>query len=633
MWRKYPFGEEEVCCVKTRISFVDSVWELFGPLLQGVRIVLIHDVIVQDPERLVERLSSNRVTRLVLVPSLLRALLENVSDLQERLPDLNLWITSGETLSDDLYLKFCEVLPRCRLLNLYGSSEVSADVTACDLTSDKSRDRVSIGRPIDNTKVYILDQHQNLSPIGVPGELYVGGDGLAREYFSRPDLTAERFVRNPFENDSGSRLFKTGDRARYWPNGEIEFLGRVDHQIKIRGFRIEPAEVETALREHPLVKDGIVLAHENENLIAYVVPTRGEELATQDISGWQELQDERVSEWEHIWDETFVDGKQQIKDQTCNTAGVISSYTGDPIPEIEARDWVEHAAQRVRSLKPDCLLDIGCGLGRILFRVAPLCSEYWGMDFSKPALDYVKENLHLLGEHHSKIKLIQGSASDIDKVAERRFDTIVLNGIVQYFPSIEYLRKVLEEAVSHVKPGGHIFLGDVRGLPLLDAFHFSVILSQVRDEMSRDQLREIVIRNVIQEKELVIDPQFFTLLKESIGRISNINVLLKRGRHQNELTRFRYDVILQIDAGDAVEKPCSWIDWEENKLTLAVVRERLQGGLGALNIKNVPNYRTLPELIAAADVLHCRGPGTAKELRSLLNDIRASTIHPEDFWE
>ena len=231
MWRAYPFKKDDVCCLKTRISFVDSVWEIFGPLLHGIKVVLIPDEIVQDSTRLVESLGSHRITRLVLVPSLLRAILENVKDLGNRLPKLNLWITSGEALSDELFKKFRVSLPECRLLNLYGSSEVSADVTSCELTLDKSRDRVTIGRPIDNTRIFILDQNKNPMPVGVPGEIYAGGTGLARGYLRRENLTAERFVKIKVGNEEALDVFRTGDLGRFLANGEVEYLGRADSQI------------------------------------------------------------------------------------------------------------------------------------------------------------------------------------------------------------------------------------------------------------------------------------------------------------------------------------------------------------------------------------------------------------------
>ena len=277
MWRSYPFNQEDVCSLKTRISFVDSVWELFGPLLQGTKLTLLADEVVKDSTKLVESLASNRVTRLILVPSLLRTILENESDLQARLPDLKFWVTSGEALTDDLFFQFRDKLPGCRLLNLYGSSEVSADVTACELTLDETRTQVTIGRPIDNTTVYVIDQNNNPMPIGVPGEIYVGGAGLARGYLNRADLTASRFVDNWIDRESNSQLFKTGDLGRYLANGEIEYLGRADSQVKLRGFRIELGEIESVLEGMEGIRTATVIVKEKpiQQLMAFYTLERG----------------------------------------------------------------------------------------------------------------------------------------------------------------------------------------------------------------------------------------------------------------------------------------------------------------------------------------------------------------------
>jgi aspartate racemase len=258
MWRVYPFAAGEVACQKTYLSFVDSVWEIFGPLLQGVPSLLIPEEAVRDPRRLVAELAAGRVTRIVLVPSLLRVLLEETDDPARRLPDLRLWVTSGEALPPDLARLFRARMPHASLLNLYGSSEVSADVTAHAIEAGLADVEVPIGRPIDNTQLYVLDAGMHPVPVGVTGELYVGGAGLARGYLNRPDLTAERFLPGSFR--AGQVLFRTGDLVRYRPDGCLLFLGRRDHQVKVRGFRVELAEVEAALREHPAVTEAAVAA-------------------------------------------------------------------------------------------------------------------------------------------------------------------------------------------------------------------------------------------------------------------------------------------------------------------------------------------------------------------------------------
>nr|WP_279637131.1 non-ribosomal peptide synthetase [Corallococcus sicarius] len=270
MWRTFPFAPGEVCVVKTALSFVDSVWELLGPLLAGVPSVLLPDDTVKDPARMVEALEAGRVTRLVLVPSLLRALLE-VPDVARRLTSLRSWVTSGERLPDELAARFRERLPQARLLNLYGSSEVAADATADEVGAGP----VCIGRPIDNMRAYVLDGALRLVPPGVRGELYVAGPGAARGYLGRPEATAERFMPEPFGQEPGARMYRTGDVARWLTDGRLEYLGRADDQVKVRGARVEPGEVEASLALHPAVARVAVVAHESApgeaRLVAWVV--------------------------------------------------------------------------------------------------------------------------------------------------------------------------------------------------------------------------------------------------------------------------------------------------------------------------------------------------------------------------
>nr|QDA77045.1 polyketide synthase/nonribosomal peptide synthetase [Jahnella sp. MSr9139] len=279
MWKAYPFGAGEVCCQKTTLSFVDSIWEIFGPLLQGVPVVVIPDLVVKDVPCFIQALAERHVTRIVLVPSLLRAMLDAHGDLARALPDLRYWTTSGEALSAELCERFVRALPGRVLLNLYGSSEVSADATCFVPTASAWTGRVPIGRPIANMRVHVLDARRGAVPIGVVGELYVGGVGVARGYLNRPELTAERFIRDPFSSDPDALLFRTGDLGRWLPDGDLEYLGRIDHQVKVRGHRIELGEVEAALSSHASVRACVVVAREDApgdmRLWAYVVPDEG----------------------------------------------------------------------------------------------------------------------------------------------------------------------------------------------------------------------------------------------------------------------------------------------------------------------------------------------------------------------
>ena len=299
MWKAYPFDAGEKNCQKTSLSFVDSIWEIFGALLQGVPTAIVPDAVAREPQLLVRYLAERKVTRLVVVPSFLKGILDQCPDLGERLTGLRYCFTSGEALSVSLADRFREKLPKCRLINLYGSSEVSADVTCYELEAVSDDAAIPIGRPIQNTQLYLLDRDLQPVPVGVRGEIYIGGDNLARGYLHRRELTAERFVANPFDKNASPYLFRSGDLARYRADGKLEFLGRADTQVKIRGRRIELSEVEAALARHPGVRDCLVAVSERTagdeqckiqdanfvSLIAYVVPVKLP-LSAGDLRSW-----------------------------------------------------------------------------------------------------------------------------------------------------------------------------------------------------------------------------------------------------------------------------------------------------------------------------------------------------------
>ncbi|MEW6734362.1 MAG: amino acid adenylation domain-containing protein [Acidobacteriota bacterium] len=273
---------------KTPFSFDVSVWEFFWPLITGARLVVAKPGGHQDSNYLVELIGREQITVVHFVPSMLQLFLQEENLTPCRC--LKQVICSGEALSVNLQKQFYQRLA-AQLDNLYGPTEAAIDVTFWTCLQENRLTTVPIGKPIANTQIYILDKYLTPLPVGIAGELHIGGIGLARGYINRAELTAEKFIPNPFSNQLGGRLYKTGDLARYLPDGNIEFLGRIDDQVKIRGLRIELGEIVVTLMEHPQIKDAIVVARElleenvgiEKRLVAYLIPTENSIPSTSEL--------------------------------------------------------------------------------------------------------------------------------------------------------------------------------------------------------------------------------------------------------------------------------------------------------------------------------------------------------------
>jgi len=273
MQEAYQLWADDRVLQKTPFSFDVSVWEFFWPLITGSRLVLARPGGHLDNAYLIELIKAQQVTTLHFVPSLMQAFLEEAE--VESCGSLRRVVCSGEALSIALQRRFFERLEKCELHNLYGPTEAAVDVTYWQCRLDDESRTVPIGKPIANLKIYVLDGRGQPVPVGVVGELHLGGVGVGRGYLGRPELTAERFIPNAFSTEAGARLYRTGDLARYLADGNLEFLGRLDHQVKVRGLRIELGEIEAVLSGHPEITESIVVVQQDKNgekrLVAYVV--------------------------------------------------------------------------------------------------------------------------------------------------------------------------------------------------------------------------------------------------------------------------------------------------------------------------------------------------------------------------
>jgi len=268
------------------LAFDASTFEIWAGLLNGAKLVVMPPH-TPSLEELGLSIKQHQVTTLWLTAGIFHLMVE------ERIEDLSSvrqLLAGGEVLSVPHVRRVLRELKNCQLINGYGPTENTTFTCCCPITENQIGLSVPIGQPIANTQVYILDSYLQLVPIGVQGELHISGAGVARGYLNRPDLTAEKFIKNPFSEDPNSRLYKTGDLARYLPEGNIEYLGRIDNQVKIRGFRVELGEIEAVLSQHTAVRENVVIVHEvyqtDKRLVAYLVPHQGQVIENAELRGF-----------------------------------------------------------------------------------------------------------------------------------------------------------------------------------------------------------------------------------------------------------------------------------------------------------------------------------------------------------
>jgi amino acid adenylation domain-containing protein len=623
-------------------SFDACIWEILMALGAGATLYLGTKEALMPGLPLMERLRDYAITHITLPPSALAVLA------WENLPLLQTIIVAGEACSPELVKKWSQGR---NFFNGYGPTEgsVCAAIAKCTPFDEK----ITIGRPIPNVQVYILDPHLQAVPIGVPGELHIGGAGLARGYLNRPELTAEKFISNPFVSldppltplDKGgeqpSKLYKTGDLARYLPDGQIEYLGRIDNQVKVRGFRIELGEIEAVLGQHPLVQEAIVIAradhasdhdHDklNTNLVGYLVPALKGEVLPEQLAQWQS---EYVSDWQTIYEDSYRQSQSTTDDPTFNISGWNSSYTGQAMTAAEMREWVENTVSRILAGKPQRVLEIGCGSGLLLFPVAKHCQEYWGADYSSATIDNLERLCGTIEGLAGKVRLFHRTADNLAGIPQAAFDTVVINSVVQYFPSVDYLLQVLEGVMKAIAAQGKIFLGDIRSLPLLEPYHAAVQLARAESDKTLEQWQKQVNQSVATEEELLIEPQFFIALKQRFPQISWVEIAPKRGQAENELTQFRYDVTLHL--GKDVQKTViPWLNWQRDGFSFAKLQDQLKLGQAEwLGIRDVPNQR-VQEALQILDWLE-NPPvvSTVGELRQLLKEKPRMGINPEQMWQ
>jgi natural product biosynthesis luciferase-like monooxygenase protein len=605
-------GATEVAClidfgidpelVLSNLKYLDRLRRLANPS--------VAPTVESNPRTVGEQIAAHGVTHLQCTPSQARLFLTDGTNVH--LGELRTLLLGGEALPPDLVQKL-ELGASCRVVNMYGPTETTVWSTTHEV---RAGEPVTIGRPLANTVVRVLDEQAQLCSAGTPGELHIGGDGVTRGYLRRDDLTADRFKPDPFETTG--RLYRTGDLARLLPSGELEYLGRMDEQIKLNGYRIELGEIESVMAKHPDVRQAVVAVREwrgERQLVGYFKSGQGLDAeSSQDPNGWGQR-----------WNEAY---RRRVgaegADARFDTAGWLSSATGAPYSEAEMKEWANHTVEQIRRLRPRRILEVGCGTGMILFGCLNHVESYTGIDLSENAIQRIRDALS--PEERTRVTLARGSAHELDGLVNGSFDLVVLNSVVQYFPSAAYLHDVLGKVSALVATGGNLFLGDLRSLAHCRLFHAWVELHRAAGPLGYSSVTQGIERRCEQDPELAVAPALLADWARSNPTFQLLTLSLKAARADNEMSLFRYDAVLskgapleQIPTGDIPVLTAP---------SLASIAEVLGRGPSELLVRAVSNAR-LTALQGALRRLEERGTDEAESLRSTLS-AGGVGIHPSD---
>ncbi|MFI6652172.1 amino acid adenylation domain-containing protein [Streptomyces sp. NPDC050529] len=586
-------------------SFDASLWEWGMSLLAGAALVLAGPDELAAGQPLVETIAAHGITHATLPPAVLAALPTG------SLPSVQTLVVGGSASSPDLVAQWSAGR---RMINGYGPTEITVCAAMSSAMVGDGR-TPPIGRPIANTQVYVLDTALRPVAPGVAGELYIAGPGLARGYLGQSGLTANRFVANPF-GAPGTRMYRSGDLVRWNKDGELEYLGRTDFQVKIRGFRIELGEIEHALTTHAGVAQAAAVVREtpqgDKQLVGYLVP---KPYAAASVA------DAQVDEWRDLYDDSYADSSDgQLGD---DFQGWNSSYTGEPLPLDEMREWQDAAVAQVLRFAPKRLLEIGVGSGLLLAKIVDGVEEYWGTDISGTVVERVRVQAEQAG-YGDRVRVSAQSADDTTGLPRGRFDTIVLNSVVQYFPNVDYLDEVLRQVVELLAPGGRIIVGDVRSAATR-SFMQTAMQRAAHPHASYEELRTLVQRELLAERELTIAPEWFT--QWAAGAPVDVDIRLKPGQAHNELTRHRYEVILHSRPADVLDvSDVPSVPWGGHVHDLADLGRLADRADGPVRVTGIPNARLVEEaaLTAATGLLHLVSrPGAPLDPQELLQWARS----------
>jgi len=621
--RRVDWPAQASFALLTSPSYDFSLTMLFSALCSGGCLHIVSGDMALDSDRLGRYFQRERIDCVKMTPSHFRALYSTPGG-TSILPAGRL-ILGGEAGRYGWLQGVGQAVPQCRVFNHYGPTETTVGAMMHEVEPDPPRhadDRViPLGEALGNVRAYILDDHLQPVAPGTIGELYIGGRGVARGYIGQPAATAARFVADPFSG-AAVRMYRTGDRVYRHPDGYVEFIGRGDHQTKIRGFRIELGEIEAALMRDQRVDAAIATIAESgdERLLAAYVTLREhppDDSTTTHVEYWQDVHDSTYAAASPSGDEPSL-------------AGWTDSYTGAPLAESDMRIWIDETVRSLLDVHPSRVLEIGCGSGLILSRLAPHCTHYIGLDFAPHALTLLQRLIDRRPDLRH-VELRHGAAHDLSAVAERSVDLVVLNSVVQYFPDVTYLLDVLRQAIRVTRDGGHVFIGDVRNLHLLEAYHVTVHLTRAAEHTSAAAARAAVRLALRQERELVVAPELFESIGRTWPRVAKADVSLKAGAYANELNRFRFDALVRVGEKERVADPDRAIGWDPAGVWRDEVERAVSRSSASICVRGIPDKR-VAGAVDAARVIHSDDPAAVSRARvAWRGDARGQD--PDEIWQ
>ncbi|OJI82486.1 hypothetical protein ASPTUDRAFT_66665 [Aspergillus tubingensis CBS 134.48] len=627
----------------TNIAFDVSVWEIYTALLNGGTLICIDHMTVLDYRLLAQTFAQERIQVAMMTPAMLKQCL---SEFPSVISQLDILFAAGDRLDPSDAMK-ARALVRREVINAYGPTENGVLSTIYRVPEKGIYPHgVPIGKPISNSGAYVVDASNRLVPVGIRGELVVTGDGVAKGYMDS-QLNTDRFVMLDLPGQSSTWSYRTGDLVRYRPtDGQLEYFGRMDQQVKIRGHRVELAEIDQAMLAYDFIKDALTtLRQENSEdpeLISFITLCEGEDLP---LAGELDTQDaaQKVEAWKGLFDTSIYDGScLQSSKHGRDFVGWKSMYTGDLIDHAEMNEWLDDTIDALlNGGSAGHVFEVGTGTGMILFNIITGLESYTALEPSGTAVDFVRAAVTNIPGLQAKVRLQKGTADNIPQLDRSdSVDVAVINSVAQYFPSPDYLLKVVEDLVR-LQGAKRIFLGDIRSYALYEEFQVSKALaSRTQKSPTMDEVRAQMAETVHMEEELLIDPAFFTSLPSRYPQlIEHVEILPKRMVATNELSCYRYAVVLHTKYRQAQPRHIhdveegQWVDFSARKMNQESLLSYLQQqpiDTSMVAISNIPYRKTILERLIV-DLLKGRlpervgGPGWVESLDEIARRIPSLT--------